>query len=154
MKLYVLERTQRLAIARDVAWRFFSDPRNLPEITPPSMAFRITNRPVERMHAGMIITYTVRPLPGITVRWVTEITHVLEPEIFVDEQRFGPYRFWHHQHHFREIDGGTEIRDLVHYALPLEPAGRAVQRWAVGPRLQRIFDFRGEVLRRRFGELP
>jgi ligand-binding SRPBCC domain-containing protein len=153
MKLYLLERTQRLAISRDDAWQFFSDPKNLAEITPPSMAFHVTNRPAEVMHPGMIITYKVRPLPGLSVDWVTEITHVREPEFFVDEQRFGPYRFWHHQHHFRDIEGGTEIRDLVHYALPLDPAGRAVQKWMVGPRLQRIFDYRREVLRSRFREI-
>jgi ligand-binding SRPBCC domain-containing protein len=153
MKLYLLERTQRLAISRDDAWQFFSDPKNLAEITPPSMAFHVTNRTAEVMHPGMIITYKVRPLPGLSVDWVTEITHVREPEFFVDEQRFGPYRFWHHQHHFRDIEGGTEIRDLVHYALPLDPAGRAVQKWMVGPRLQRIFDYRREVLRSRFREI-
>jgi ligand-binding SRPBCC domain-containing protein len=153
MKLYRLERSQRLAIPRDQAWTFFSDPRNLPRITPPWMAFRITNRLAERMHPGMIITYQVRVLPGLAVDWVTEITHVGEPEFFVDEQRFGPYRFWHHQHHFREIPGGTEVQDVVHYALPLDPAGRLVRQWLVAPRLERIFDFRSGVLRRRFGEV-
>jgi ligand-binding SRPBCC domain-containing protein len=153
MKIYTLERIQHLPIGIDEAWTFFSDPRNLPKITPPSMGFRTLGNVPDAMHAGMIVTYRVRPLPRLAVTWVTEITHVEEPHFFVDEQRFGPYRFWHHQHHFREVEGGTEIRDLIHYVLPLDPAGRMVQRWMVGPQLQRIFEYRSRILRERFGTL-
>jgi ligand-binding SRPBCC domain-containing protein len=154
MKIYRLDRTQRLPIGVEEAWDFFSDPRNLPRITPPAMGFEITSPLPPRVYAGMIITYKVRPLLGVPVDWVTEITQVDEPNLFVDEQRFGPYRFWHHQHLFREVEGGVETRDIVHYALPLDPAGRVVQRWMVGPQLDAIFAFRRDVLVRMFGTLP
>jgi ligand-binding SRPBCC domain-containing protein len=154
MKIYTLECTQRLPIGIDEAWDFFSNPHNLPLITPPSMGFEIRSRVPDRMYAGMIVTYTVRPLLSVPVTWVTEITHVDEPRMFVDEQRFGPYRFWHHQHHFREIDGGVEATDIVNYAMPLDPAGRFAQRWMVRPQLDRIFDFRRRALVERFGSPP
>jgi len=117
------------------------------------MGFRIQSPLPPRMYAGMIITYKVRPVLGIPITWVTEISQVEEPFRFVDEQRFGPYRFWHHQHHFVEIDGGVETRDIVNYALPLDPAGRVVQRWMVGPQLETIFDYREKVLEEMFGRL-
>lgn len=151
MKLHVLEREQRLPIGIGEAWEFFSDAANLARITPPDMGFRVTSPPRGRMHAGMIITYVVRPLAGVPVTWVTEITHVDEPRLFVDEQRFGPYRFWHHQHHFREVDGGVEVRDVVHYALP--PGGGLLRRVLVEPRLNEIFDHRRRILEERFGTL-
>lgn len=151
MKLHVLEREQRLPIGIGQAWEFFSDAANLARITPPGMGFRVTSPPRGRMHAGMIISYVVRPLAGVPVTWVTEITHVDEPRLFVDEQRFGPYRFWHHQHHFREVDGGVEVRDLVHYALP--PGGGLLRRVLVEPRLNEIFDHRRRILEERFGTL-
>ena len=151
MKLHRLKTVQRLPIGLDEAWAFFSDPANLREITPPSMDFRVTSELPPRMYAGLIVTYTVRPLLGVPVSWVTEITHVEEPYRFVDEQRFGPYRFWHHQHLFREVDGLVEMTDLVHYASPT-PAGRLVDRWVVGPRVKEIFEYRARVLRERFGE--
>jgi len=154
MKIYTMERTQRLPIGVDEAWEFFSNPHNLPLITPPAMGFEIRSRVPDRMYAGMIVTYTVRPLLSVPVTWVTEITHVDEPRLFVDEQRFGPYRFWHHQHHFREIDGGVETTDIVNYAMPLDPAGRFAQRWMVRPQLDRIFDFRRRALVDRFGSPP
>jgi ligand-binding SRPBCC domain-containing protein len=154
MKLYTLERTQRLPIGIEEAWGFFSDPHNLPRITPPFMKFEIASPVATRMYAGMIIRYRVRPLLGVPVAWVTEITHVEEPFRFVDEQRFGPYRFWHHQHHLREVEGGVEAGDLIHYALPLDPAGRLVQRWMVGPQLETIFDFRQRTLEQLLGHLP
>lgn len=152
MRLHTLDRVQRLPVTVAHAWDFFSDARNLANITPPDMGFQVRSPLPERMYAGMIITYRVRPFPGVGVNWVTEITHVAEPELFVDEQRFGPYRFWHHQHHFRAVPGGVEIRDLVHYALP-RGAG-AARRWLVAPRLDQIFDFRRQALERRFGALP
>jgi ligand-binding SRPBCC domain-containing protein len=149
MKLHVLDRTQKLPISIAEAWDFFSDARNLARITPPSMGFEVTSDLPPRMYAGMIVVYRVRPLLGVAVQWVTEITHVDEPRRFVDEQRFGPYRFWHHQHLFEEIPGGVEMRDIVHYGLP--PGGGALRRFLVAPRLKEIFGFRHTVLEKKFG---
>jgi ligand-binding SRPBCC domain-containing protein len=149
MKLYLFEARQNLPVSIATAWAFFADAGNLARITPPSLGFEVTSAPQERMYAGMIITYRVRPLFGVPVTWVTEITHVDEPRLFVDEQRFGPYRFWHHQHRFREIEGGVEARDMVHYALP--PGGFAAARLLVAPRLREIFAYRRGVLERTFG---
>lgn len=153
MKLHRLHAAQRLPISLEEAWAFFSRPENLPLITPPWLNFETTNEVGERMYAGMIITYRVRPVLGVPLRWVTEITHVDAPHYFVDEQRFGPYRFWHHQHFFRPVPGGVEVEDLVHYALPLGPLGRAAHPLTVQPQLQEIFDFRRTALTERFGVL-
>jgi ligand-binding SRPBCC domain-containing protein len=150
MKLYRFERCQQVPISRGEAWDFFSDPRNLPLITPPSLGFRITCDLPQRMYPGMIITYSVTPFPLWKVDWVTEITHVDEPRLFIDEQRFGPYAFWHHQHHFRQSNAGTEMCDIVHYALPFGPLGRIAAR-TVETQLRGIFDFRREYLQREFG---
>lgn len=153
MKLERLHALCHLPIPVSEAWDFFSDPRNLERITPPSLGIRITSDLPPRMHPGMLITYTIRAFPGIRVPWVTEITHVLEPRLFVDEQRFGPYRFWHHQHHFREVDGGTAVEDLVHYAPPFGPAGRIFGGGFVRRQLAGIFSFRSRYLEDRFGRL-
>jgi ligand-binding SRPBCC domain-containing protein len=146
MKPFTFERVQTLSTTLDMAWDFFSDPGNLAKITPPAMDFRITSSPHAATYAGQIITYTVRPLLGIRMNWTTEITHVSKPNFFVDEQRFGPYRFWHHQHFFREVDGGVEIRDLIHYLLTHDQLAGLVNRLIVAPRLKKIFDFRRSAL--------
>ncbi|HEV2149821.1 MAG TPA: SRPBCC family protein [Longimicrobiaceae bacterium] len=153
MKLHRLEARQLLPVSVSEAWDFFSDAANLPRITPPWLGFTVTSELPSRMHPGMIATYTVRPFPGARVRWVTEITHVEAPHLFVDEQRFGPYRFWHHQHHFAEAPGGVEVRDVVHYALPLNPASAPIRRWMVAPRLRGIFEFRRRTLEGIFGRM-
>lgn len=150
MTPFVLERTQILPTGIEEAWAFFSDPGNLAKITPPSMDFRITSSPQAATYAGQIITYTVRPLLGISMAWTTEITHISKPHFFVDEQRFGPYRFWHHQHFFREVDTGVEVRDLVHYLLSHDQLARLVNRLIVAPRLKRIFDYRSTALQEIF----
>lgn len=153
MKLYRLHTVQRLAVSMDEAWAFFSSPKNLPLITPPWLDFQMTNAVPDVMHTGAIITYTIRPMLGLKVRWTTEITHADAPHLFVDEQRFGPYRLWHHQHHFRPVEGGTEVEDLVHYALPLGPLGRLAHALTVRQRLDAIFAFRRAALAERFGDL-
>ena len=161
MSLHRFETLQRLPVPRSEAWAFFSDPRNLAAITPPEMGFEISSDLPARIHAGLIVTYRVRPFARVPVTWVTEISHVVEGELFVDDQRLGPYRFWHHQHHFADIPAaaggipeGTEMRDVVHYALPFGPLGAVLERLVVGPRLRAVFEFRRGVLEQRFGRVP
>ncbi len=146
MKPFTLERTQTLPITLESAWEFFSNPDNLVKITPPEMDFRITSPPQSVIYGGQIITYTVRPFLRVAVNWTTEITHVEAPNFFVDEQRFGPYRFWHHQHRFCEVDGGVEVHDLVHYLLSHDQLAGVINYLFVAPRLRRIFDFRSKAL--------
>jgi len=155
MAVYTLERVQRLPISLEEAWAFFSSPLNLREITPSYMRFEVLSDPkwVGKMYPGQIITYTVRPLWGIPLFWMTEITHVREGEFFVDEQRVGPYALWHHQHHFKPIEGGVEMTDLVHYRLPLGILGDLAQRLFVHRQLEEIFDYRYRVLEQRFGSM-
>ena len=150
MKPFILERTQNLPISIDQAWSFFCDPANLARITPPSVDFRLTSSPHAEAYAGMILSYTLRPLFGVKVAWTTEITHVQKPFFFVDEQRFGPYRFWHHQHRFKEVAEGVEMHDLVHYLLPHMQFTLLANRLIVAPRLKRIFDYRQKALNELF----
>lgn len=146
-----LRKIQVLPISPVQAWEFFSDPRNLPAITPPRMAFRILSDPPPRIFPGLILRYSVRVLPGIRTEWVSEITHLRAPEFFVDEQRSGPYRFWHHAHFLRPVDGGMEIEDRVHYALPCGPMGDLFAGALVRRELEAIFAFRARALQERFG---
>jgi ligand-binding SRPBCC domain-containing protein len=141
MKVYSLITTQFVPAPIERCWEFFSSPANLAVITPPGMGFNITSPPETRMYPGQIITYTVKPLAGIPVQWVTEITHVKEGEYFVDEQRSGPYALWHHKHFFRETEGGVEMTDVVHYALPFGIFGR-IALPLVRSKLHGIFAFR------------
>ncbi|MCK6617485.1 MAG: SRPBCC family protein [Cyclobacteriaceae bacterium] len=147
MKVYTLKRKQILPISINEAWEFFSTPSNLTKITPEHMGFKIlyiSGGP--KMYAGQLIRYIVYGLPGIPMNWTTEITHVQEPYYFVDEQRFGPYALWHHQHHFKEVAGGIEMTDEVNYAVPFGIIGRMANWLFVERELNRIFDFRYKVL--------
>lgn len=149
--MYQLKTVQRLPIDMQTAWEFFSSPRNLSVITPPGMGFEVKTELLDKMYPGMFIKYKVRPIFGIPVTWVTEITHVEEGQFFVDEQRVGPYRIWHHQHFFKEIPGGVEMTDIVDYRLPFGILGDLVHPFLVGPRLKHIFDFRRKKLEELFG---
>ena len=155
MAIHTLKRVQRLPIPLGQAWDFFSAPGNLKTITPPYMGFEITSEAgvTDRMYAGQVITYIVRPLFGLPMAWMTEITHVQPGQFFVDEQRHGPYSLWHHQHHFRALPGGgVEMTDIVHYRLPLGFLGDIVHRLFVRQRLEEIFRYRWEKLEALFGK--
>jgi ligand-binding SRPBCC domain-containing protein len=151
--MYRIERTQVLPISLDEAWAFFSSPKNLAKITPKELGFVVHGKVPEVMYPGLFIEYTVSPLLGIPMKWVTEITHVREGSYFVDEQRVGPYAIWHHEHFFESVPGGVKMTDVVHYQVPLGILGRLVHPWLVRPKLEEIFSFRWAANERMFGTL-
>jgi ligand-binding SRPBCC domain-containing protein len=152
-KVYSFKTVQKIPISIDTAWDFFSKPSNLKDITPSKLGFQIISQHHgEEMYAGQIIEYIVRPLMGIPLYWMTEITQVIDKKYFVDEQRFGPYHLWHHQHHFTAIKGGVEMMDIVHYKLPLGFLGDIVNSILVKNQLKSIFDFRVNAVEERFGK--
>jgi len=150
-KVYSIKTVQRLPWTLEKTWDFFSSPKNLSKITPQKLGFNIISmHHGEKMYPGQIIEYKVSPILGIPLYWMTEITHVEEGKFFVDEQRFGPYSLWHHQHHFREVEGGVEMTDIVHYKLPLGFLGDIAQVLFVKKQLKEIFDYRYETVERLF----
>ncbi|MGB0292490.1 MAG: SRPBCC family protein [Luteolibacter sp.] len=153
MKLQQLKQEQLLPIGMDEAWEFFSSPHNLNAITPDDLGFKITSEDVGPMHEGQIITYKVKIAPLIWVNWVTEIKAVEDRVAFVDEQRFGPYAFWHHRHTFEEVEGGVKMIDLVNYGLPGGPFACIPHALFVRKKLEWIFGQRRELLMKRFGSL-
>jgi len=151
--IYTLKVKQHLPITKERAWHFLSDPGNLQKITPKHMRFIITSGDeTDNMYPGQIITYKVSPFYGIKMNWVTEITHVKEGEYFVDEQRFGPYRMWHHEHYIREVSNGVEMTDLVSYKIPLGMLGKIMHQLVIKRKLYLIFQYRFNTLKELFGD--
>jgi ligand-binding SRPBCC domain-containing protein len=142
-QVHYLKNIQKIPASIEEAWKFFSNPNNLLAITPPFLNLKMTNELFgDEVYAGQVMTYTVRPLLGVPIQWMTEITHVERFKLFVDEQRKGPYQLWHHQHHFKFIEGGVEMTDLVHYRLPLGILGNAMHGITVKNKLREIFTYR------------
>ena len=148
--IYTLKVMQQIPIGLSEAWSFFSSPANLEKITPSKMGFKITSGKPDKMYPGQIISYKVAPLPGIKTNWVTEITHVHENQFFVDEQRFGPYSMWHHEHHFEEKEGGVLMTDKVTYKIPFGFLGHFAHTLFVRSQLRGIFEYRISVLEAKF----
>ncbi|MCC8427159.1 SRPBCC family protein [Mucilaginibacter sp. UR6-11] len=153
MKTYLFKFEQDLPIPLAETWDFFTSPLNLAKITPPQMRFEVTSpyNAKTKVYEGMIITYKITPLLGIKMNWMTEITHVKEYEYFVDEQRFGPYALWHHEHHFKEIKGGVHMTDILNYAVPYGVLGRLSNKLLVGKEIKKIFKHREKAINELFG---
>ena len=138
----------------DDLWSFMSSPKNLERITPESMEFKITsNNGDQVMYPGMIISYKITPLLNFPLRWVTEITHVKEKEFFVDEQRLGPYRMWHHEHIFKIKEDGVLMTDIITYIPPFGLLGKLANNLFIKRRINKIFDYRSQIIERLFNTL-
>ena len=146
--LHTYKSTQLIKSDMHSIWDFISSPSNLAVITPASMQFEIIDDEdeLQKMYPGQIIEYYVSPVAGIRMHWVTEITHVVPYEYFVDEQRFGPYRFWHHKHFLKVVENGIEMTDIVHYKAPLGFLGEIANDLFIRKKLKAIFDYRREKL--------
>ena len=151
--IYTLNTEQVLNVPLEQAWTFFSSPANLQKITPSYMGFNITSILDKAVYPGQIITYKIALLPGVKSSWVTEITQVKPHKFFIDEQRFGPYSMWHHEHWFEPInDEKTLIKDKISYKIPLGLVGHLAQSLFIRKQLVSIFDYRFTTLEHLFNE--
>lgn len=152
MAFYQFKREQKVNASIDEVWNFISSPENLKKITPPYMGFDITSEGLpEKMYEGMIISYKVTPLMNIKTTWVTEITNIKEKEFFIDEQRVGPYKLWHHQHLITPIPNGVLMNDIVSYVPPLGVLGVIANKLVIDNKLKEIFAFRKKAIEREYG---
>ena len=151
--IHYLHREQFIPAPIESVWKYFCDPKNLNEITPPDMNFEIVRGGDTAMYDGQLIEYRVEFVRGLRSLWLTEIAHVREGEYFVDEQRVGPYRFWYHEHSFERVGGGTKMTDHVTYVAPFGLLGDVVNGVWIANRLKYIFDYRQGKIAELFGEV-
>ena len=152
--VYQFRQEQQLNTTIETAWSFFSSPKNLAAITPDKMDFKIIGEEPKPMYAGQIVQYTVRPLFNLPLRWVTEITQVRAPYFFVDEQRKGPYKLWHHQHSFEENEAGVLMNDIVTYEPPFGFIGQLANELLIRKEIEEIFSYREQFLNNYFNSEP
>lgn len=148
--MYQIKRTQLVKTDLETCWKFFSAPENLQKITPGYMKFRVLTETPAEIYEGLIIAYKISPVMHIPLSWVTEITVVEDQRYFVDEQRQGPYKMWHHEHHFKAVEGGVEMTNIVSYSLPFGILGKLAHRLFVRKQLEGIFDYRFQEVEKRF----
>ena len=152
MAFYQFKQTQKIPAELGEVWDFISSPQNLKKITPAYMGFDVTSEELpSKMYAGMIIMYIVKPILGIPMKWMTEISQVRELEYFVDEQRSGPYTLWHHQHFIEPIEGGVLMTDIITYIPPFGFIGAIANSIIIKKQLKTIFDYRKQALETIFG---
>lgn len=148
--MYKLKQEQFLPISLESAWDFFASPKNLNAVTPKELNFEITSELPERMYEGLIITYRIKPMLNIKIDWCTEITHISNHQYFIDEQRKGPYKIWHHEHHFKQVEGGVIMTDLLYYDIGKWIFGWLAGKLFVNKKVRQIFSYRYQALNKFF----
>ena len=153
MAVHSIKTVQKIPVSLREAWDFFSNPANLQTITPNNVGFKIISKHHgEKMYPGQIIEYKVSPVLKIPLYWMTEITQAAELKYFIDVQKKGPYALWHHQHHFKEIEGGVEMTDIVHYKNSLGFIGEIANHLFIKRQLKKIFEYRFSKVEEQFGK--
>ena len=151
--IYTLKSVQTLDAPLNQVWDFFCSPENLQKITPDHMDFKITSVVDKSIYTGQIISYQVGILPGIKQNWITEITQVKDQHRFIDEQRFGPYKMWHHEHWFKDLENGrTLMSDKISYKMPYGFLGAIAQNLFIKKQLTSIFEHRFLIIEKLFNE--
>ena len=146
----LIKQEQFLPITLDEAWHFFATPKNLNEVTPTDMVFEIISELPDTMYEGLLINYRLKPMLNIPVAWCTEITHIKEKVYFVDEQRKGPYKIWHHEHHFKPVAHGVIMTDLLQYDIGKSFLGWIAGKLFVHKKVKAIFEYRQKALETQF----
>ena len=151
MAFYQFSVEQHVDAGIDEVWEFISSPSNLKKITPKKMGFKISSKDQKvKMYPGMIITYKVSPILGIEMNWMTEITQVKKMDYFIDEQRVGPYKMWHHEHKLIPQKKGVKMLDLITYIPPLGFIGAIANTLIIKSKLKEIFDYRTTAVNKEF----
>jgi ligand-binding SRPBCC domain-containing protein len=150
---YRLYNQQFIPVSLSTAWLFFSNPMNLQAITPKELDFKITSIDGEKAYAGQIVTYSIKLNKFIKMNWITEITQIEKEDYFVDEQRFGPYKMWHHLHRFESVEGGVLMTDIIHFKLPIRLLSSLGYKLYVKRNLKQIFSYRTAQLEIMFNQL-
>jgi ligand-binding SRPBCC domain-containing protein len=146
---YTLQRSQVIRAAREAVFSYFADPRNLPDITPPSIGFEVVDLETVPLTGGTMQRYRIHWF-GIPLQWESIIAEYTDQRSFTDVQTSGPYRYWRHEHSFEDMEAATAVRDHVEYELPLGVIGRVVHALAVRRQLREIFDYRERAVAEAF----
>jgi uncharacterized protein (TIGR01777 family) len=142
---YTFEAALWLNEKQEKVFAFFSAAENLEKITPPWLKFRIEKSSTNKIQEGTLIDYKLR-IKGMPVHWRTRIEK-WEPEAsFVDRQLKGPYKDWHHTHHFEKIGNGTLMSDRVVYEIGFGVLGDLARMLVVKRDVATIFAFRKKVI--------
>ena len=153
MKLERIQTSKRLPIQVEEAWDFFTSPENLQSVMPPWLDYQLSSSPPEYLHPGAMYSAQMRPFPGVTLHTVNTVMHIRPPSLFITEQRVGPFKLWHHEYHFKELQDGVVVDEVVQYGMRYGPMGRLVHDLFVRKRLHAIFMHRARALDQRFGAM-
>ena len=152
--IYTLYAKQTVDKEISLLWDFFRKPSNLNKLTPEDVNFKIKSGESDDFYEGKIISYRINPFKFVSLNWITEISQVKEGSYFIDNQISGPYKMWHHEHHFKINDNGTtDVIDKVTYKMPFYILGRLMHKIFIKRKLFNIFMFRQKRINELFNKL-
>mgnify|MGYP006268394281 FL=1 len=150
MKIHQLYRQQTLNLSVEEAWKFFSSPYFLNEITPDFFHVEIESKVPDEIYAGLLISYRMKAVFGYPMDWLSEVSQCETHRYFIYQQQEGPFKFWSHEVRLTATPTGTQVEDIVFYTMPGWLFGELLHTLIIGKRLQAIFDTRQAYLQQRW----
>lgn len=77
----------------------------------------------------------------------TKVVQLNAPHSFTDEMMEGDFRSFRHEHHFKQIENGTILIDLVEFEPPYGSAGKLFSKFYLTNYLRRLLEQRNKVIK-------
>ena len=103
-------------------FHFHDDTTNLLKITPPGI--KVSFETLGEPGLGYEVILKVRQFGLFTMRWHVRVTQYQPPILMTDIQIKGPFRSWRQIRSLREVNGRTELTDIVDYETRLDSPDR------------------------------
>ena len=135
-----LERTVQISAPIERVFHFHDDTRNLLKITPPDV--HVTIETMGSPGLGYEVTLKVRQFMLFVMHWHVRITAYEPPFLMIDEQVSGPFKTWKQTRKLRQVDGITELTDIVEYDVPFGLIGRIANAMVIKGQIEKMFAYR------------
>ena len=77
----------------------------------------------------------------------SKITSMKSPDSFVDEMIKGDFKSYRHEHHFKVIENGTIMIDLIEFETPYGSLGRLVNRFYMIAYMEKLIKERNNTIK-------
>src|SRR5215510_11957202 len=79
--------------------------------------------------------------------FTSKITEMKPYEMFTDKMIKGDFKSFEHQHFFKTADNGTIVIDIINYEMPYGWVGVLVNKFYLGPYLEKLINHRNDVIK-------
>ena len=82
-----------------------------------------------------------------TRQFTSKITAMQSPDFFIDEMLKGDFKSFHHEHHFKAVENGSIMIDLINFESPYGVIGKIANRLFLKSYIEKLLIKRNTVIK-------